>query len=569
MSANFTILAGGGITNTAPTTVIGDIGSYPTPTQTGFGPGADAVTITGTNHTDDGATQSAKTDLVTAYNTLQGQSSDHTISADLGGQTLVPGVYRSGSTIGLSGTVTLNGGGDPDAVFIFQAGSSLTTLSGSQVVLTNGTQPCNVFWQVGSDATLGTGSTFRGIVIAQSSITVTTNATVYGRILARDGAVTLDTDTITAPGCSAPVSHSNLHVVKVVINSSHTGTATSSDFRLYVKDSSGNNVTGSPANGAPLPGTLYSLPLGTYTVSEDANASYTQNFFGSDCDSNGKVTLSGADKTCTIINTDIPALGAVTSAVSTSVSGASSMSGGSGRSVPLIGILKVPTPLALPAGPGSVTYNYKVWNIARQKALADVTVVDDKCTPVKLLSGDSNNDNKLDLSEEWNYSCTTTIATTTTNTAVATGYSDDPYHQIAVATSIATVVVNATTTPPLINITKVPSQLTPFAYGGGNVTYTYTVTNPGVVPLSQVAVTDDKCYPVSLFSGDANQNGLLDLGESWIYTCQSAISVSTRNMATASGRANGLTATGYAFATVLVAIPGLPNTGFSPQDTAR
>lgn len=190
---SFAILAGSAITNTGTTVITGDVGTYPTATETGFS----TVTITGTNHAGDATTQGAKTDLVTAYNALAGQSADHTISADLGGQTLSPGVYNSASTIGLTGTVTLDGGGDANAVFVFQAGSALTTASASQVKLTNGTQSCNVFWQVGSDATLGTGSTFRGTLIALSSITVTTNATVDGRVLARNGAVTLDTNTIS------------------------------------------------------------------------------------------------------------------------------------------------------------------------------------------------------------------------------------------------------------------------------------------------------------------------------------------------------------------------------------
>ena len=104
-------------------------------------------------------TQQAKTDLVTAYNTAAGEGPTNPIAADLGGQTLLPGVYNSASSIGLTGALTLNAQGDPNAVFVFQAGSTLTTASGSEVNLINGAQACNVFWQVGSSATLGTGST--------------------------------------------------------------------------------------------------------------------------------------------------------------------------------------------------------------------------------------------------------------------------------------------------------------------------------------------------------------------------------------------------------------------------
>lgn len=199
-TTSFAILSGAGITNTGPTTVTGDIGSFPTTTETGFG----SITLNGVNHAGDGVTQNAKTDLVTAYNNAAGQGPTIPIVADLGNQILTPGVYNSASSIGLTGTVVLNGGGDPDAVFMFQAGSTLTTASSSIVQLTNGTQACNVYWQIGSSATLGTNSTFKGNLFALISITLTTGATVDGRVLARNGAVTLDSNTIIRPTCTTP-----------------------------------------------------------------------------------------------------------------------------------------------------------------------------------------------------------------------------------------------------------------------------------------------------------------------------------------------------------------------------
>ena len=195
---SFAVLAGSAITNTGPTTIFGDLGTFPTPAITGI----PTLTMNGINHGGDAVTQLAKTDLVTAYDAAVALTSTSTIgTVDIGGRTLTPGVYNSGSSIGLTGTLTLDGGGDPNAVFVFQAGSTLTTASASQVVLINGAQSCNVFWQVGSSATLGTGSTFRGTILALTSITVTTGVTVDGRVLARNGAVTLDTDTITKPSC--------------------------------------------------------------------------------------------------------------------------------------------------------------------------------------------------------------------------------------------------------------------------------------------------------------------------------------------------------------------------------
>ncbi|MGG7104780.1 ice-binding family protein [Rhodococcus sp. 24CO] len=196
----FAVLAGAGITNTGPTTLGGDIGTYPTPTITGVSD----LTITGTNHGGDAVSQGAKPDVLTAYNTLAGQGPTQPTGADLTGRTLVSGVYNSGSSIALSGTVTLDAQGDPNAVFVFQAGSTLITSSSSTVALINGTQACNVFWQIGSSATLGTNSVFRGNLLALTDITAATEATVEGRLLAINGAVTLDTNTITIPTCAPP-----------------------------------------------------------------------------------------------------------------------------------------------------------------------------------------------------------------------------------------------------------------------------------------------------------------------------------------------------------------------------
>jgi len=196
---SFAVLAGAGITNTGPTTITGDVGSFPTTTQTGFA----SVTLNGANHAGDAVTQGAKTDLVTAYNNAAGQTPVSTVPTELGGTTLIPGVYDStAGTFGITGTVTLNAQGDPNAVFIFKMASTLITASASSVNLIGSAQACNVFWQVGSSATLGTNSTFRGNILALTSITLTTGASVTGRVLARNGAVTLDTNTIAATSCA-------------------------------------------------------------------------------------------------------------------------------------------------------------------------------------------------------------------------------------------------------------------------------------------------------------------------------------------------------------------------------
>lgn len=200
-ATQFAVLAGAGITNTGATTITGDVGTFPTTTETGFA----SVTILGTNHMGDAVTQAAKTDLVTAYNDAAGRA-PVIIPTELGGTTLTPGVYASNDgTFQITGTLTLDGNGLSNPSFIFQTNSTLITASGSSVALINGALACNVFWQVGSSATLGTGSSFQGSILALVSITANTSVVVNGRMLARNGAVTLSTNTITVTICSEPV----------------------------------------------------------------------------------------------------------------------------------------------------------------------------------------------------------------------------------------------------------------------------------------------------------------------------------------------------------------------------
>lgn len=198
---SFVVLAGTGITNTGATTLNGDMGSFPTATVTNTG----TITVNGVDHGGDGVTQSAQTDLTAAYLNAAGQGPvDGTISADLGGQTLTPGVYAQATTMNLSGPVplTLDGLGDPNAVWIFQAGADLIVGSASSVALVNGAQSCNIYWQVTSSATIGTTAAFRGTILALTSITLDTGATIVGRALARNGTVTMDSNTITRPVCA-------------------------------------------------------------------------------------------------------------------------------------------------------------------------------------------------------------------------------------------------------------------------------------------------------------------------------------------------------------------------------
>ena len=195
---NFSVLAGTTVTNTGSTVVSGDVGVCPGTAVTGFPPGLAGGTI----HLADGVASLAQATLTAGYIDAAGRAGGTSVAGDLVGQTLTSGVYTSTSSLANSGDLTLDAQGNPSAVFIFQISSTLITGSGSHVVLANGAKACNVFWQVGSSATLGTNSVFKGTIMALTSITVTTGVNLEGRALARNGAVTLDTDVIT--GCTCP-----------------------------------------------------------------------------------------------------------------------------------------------------------------------------------------------------------------------------------------------------------------------------------------------------------------------------------------------------------------------------
>jgi hypothetical protein len=196
----FAVLAGQAVTNTGSSTVNGDLGVSPGAAVTGFPPGI----VNGTVHAADAVAGQAQLDLTTAYNDAAGRTPFTAVPADLTGLTLTPGVYTNATALGLTGAVTLDAQGDANAVFIFKAGSTLITGSGSTVNLINGAQPCNVFWQVGSSATLGTTSHFVGNILALSSISMNNGVTLDGRALARNGSVTMIGDTVTAPQCATP-----------------------------------------------------------------------------------------------------------------------------------------------------------------------------------------------------------------------------------------------------------------------------------------------------------------------------------------------------------------------------
>jgi hypothetical protein len=198
----FVVLSGAGVTNTGPSVLNGDLGVSPGTSLSGFGLPA---VVNGATHDNDAVAAQAQSDLTTAYNVAAGQPispGNELTGQDLGGLTLDPGAYGFSSSAQLTGQLTLDAHGDPNAQFVFVIGTTLTTATASSVILTNGASPCNVYWKVGSSATLGTSTAFEGNILALESVSLNDSVTVLGRVLARNGEVTLINDVLTTPGCA-------------------------------------------------------------------------------------------------------------------------------------------------------------------------------------------------------------------------------------------------------------------------------------------------------------------------------------------------------------------------------
>ncbi|KKR57903.1 hypothetical protein A2239_00760 [Candidatus Uhrbacteria bacterium RIFOXYA2_FULL_40_9] len=388
----------------------------------------------------------------------------------------------------------------------------------------------------GVDVTLDAGAYSVTEPVVPAGYLQTGSGNCSGTILAGETKTCTITNNDIAP---------QLIVNKIIINDNGR-TKVIADFPLFVDSGS---VTSGVAN---------TFTIGSHTVSETPNSNYTS-VIGGDCATDGTITLALGDiKTCTVTNNDIaPSSGGGGSSYSTPVP-------------PLIDVVKVPSPLALPDGSGSVKYTYTLTNIGTV-SVSNITMVGDTCSPIVHVSGDTDSDNKLDVTETWVYTCSTTLSETHTNIVTTIGWANG-----ISATDIAnaTVIVGIPVVPPLIHVTKVPSPLT-LPADGGIVTYTNKVTNPGTEPLSNVQLTDNKCGPVNYISGDANNDSKLDPAETWTYTCQTNLTETTVNTITASGEANGLIARDNAIATVIVSpvvptpdtvVPKLPNTGLHADE---
>ncbi len=247
---SFAALGGSTLTNTgATTTIVGDVGVSPGSAITGFGPGQVSG---GTYVGGDAKADQAHSDAALAYTFLAGMASNTNLtSTDLGGLTLAPGVYTFNSSAALTGAMFLDAGGDSNAVFVFQIGTSFTTASGSSVTVINGGadyDESNIYWQVGSSATLGTTTAFLGIIVADQSVTLQTGATLTGIALAVNGATSLDSNAITSPPLVIPATKAPINLTAVLTGSTASPGAdlswndasdNESEFRVYRREGAG------------------------------------------------------------------------------------------------------------------------------------------------------------------------------------------------------------------------------------------------------------------------------------------------------------------------------------------
>jgi len=541
-AASFAALAGSGMTNTGPTTITGDVGSFPTPTQTGF---IGLVTLSGTNHFGDAVTQAAKTDLRIAFLDAAGRPSPTPVlGGALGGRTLTPGVYKDDgapASLGLTGTLTLDALGDPNAVFIFQSASTLITEVGASVVLQNGAQACNVFWQVGSAATLKTSTIFVGTIMAHDDITVGTGAAVAGRLLAGAqangaGALTLINNTIAVLDCAAPPAAADLTISK-----SHSGN--------FVQGQAGATFSLAASNVG------LGSTVGTVTVSDTLPAGLTATAIGGtgwDC------TLS----TLTCTRSDALAAGASYSSITLTVNVAgdapaavintAAVSGGgelnlnnnsAGDTATI-----AQTPILVPdltiskshsgdfeqGGTGS--YTLTASNVGPGPAAGTVTVSD--TLPAGLTATGASGTG---------WSCTLPTPTCTRSDALAAGASYPPITvTVNVAGNAPATVINTATvsggselnlsndsasdtttiTPQIPDLTITKSHSGDFKQGGTG-SYTLTVSNVGPGPTDGT-VTVSEMLPAGLTATGASGTG-------WYCTLPTA--TCTRSDALAAGGA--------------------------------
>jgi hypothetical protein len=260
----FVVLGGSTVTNESTSVLNGDLGLSPGTSLTGF----NEAVVNGVTHENDAVAAQGQSDLTTAYNVAAGQPvspSNDLTGTDLGNLKLTPGAYGFSTSAQLTGQLTLDAKGDPNAQFVFVIGSTLTTASASSVVLVNGASPCNVYWKVGSSATLGSTTSFQGNLMSLASISVNNGVTVVGRLLAREGAVTLINDVLSAPNCATGSTPTPTPTLTPTPGS--TPTATSPTVTKPTKGGGGTKAEGKGKPGSKTkPGSKPAAGEGTATI---------------------------------------------------------------------------------------------------------------------------------------------------------------------------------------------------------------------------------------------------------------------------------------------------------------
>ena len=260
-AGSFVALGGSTVTNTGPSVLNGDLGVSPGTSLVGFGLPA---VVNGATHANDAVAGQAQLDVTTAYNVAAGQPASSLTGLDLGNRTLTAGAYRYTSSAQLTGALTLDAQGDPNAQFVFEIGSTLTTASASSVNMINGASPCNVYWQVGSSATIGSTTAFQGNIMALTDITLNNGASVQGRVLARNGQISMDNNVLNISGCTTG-------------SSSGGGTPTSGSGSSGSGSAGSGSTTGATPGGAPTSGTGVTRD-GTSTIHRGRRTDCTDGF---------------------------------------------------------------------------------------------------------------------------------------------------------------------------------------------------------------------------------------------------------------------------------------------------
>jgi len=299
-ASSFAILAGSTVTNTGPSVVDGDIGISPGTALTGFPPGI----IHGTFHSADAVARQAKVDLTTAYNDAMGRTGGAAVSGNIGGQTLLPGVYKAASSLAVSsGDLTLDGGGNTNAVFIFQITSTFVMTSGRRILLTNGASAANVFFAVGSSATLGTTTVFNGNLLVLQSITVDTGATIHCRALTQVAAVTLQDNTIgVCPATSPSPSPSPTAKPTATPTAKPTATPTAKPTAIPTATPTAKPTSKPTAKPTATP-TAKPTAKPTATPSPGSGKIYVSNWYGNNVTT---YSISGIETTPTLTGLDQP-----------------------------------------------------------------------------------------------------------------------------------------------------------------------------------------------------------------------------------------------------------------------